>query len=304
MYICYVDEAGDTGRFRSDIKDAQPVFVLLGVFLPQESLRDYTRSFVGLKRKYFPSKHKDSDYYHDAITAEIKGETIRKAYVKSNARLVRHHTGFLNDLLTLIQAHSGKIAGRVYVKQPDQDEYNPAGIYTYSMQDTCKTFQEYLAKSSALGAVICDSRDGQNHVSSHSIFTQMYKSGGDSYPNIIDMPTFGDSRNHAGIQTADILCSTLIYPMAVHAYCSGHGLRNTHVQPKYSKIRELFCTKLAQLQFRYDAEDGQGILKRSGGLVVSDSLGHKHGSRLFNHPDNDEMPSQAHLKSLIEKFAK
>ncbi len=37
----------------------------------------------------------------------------------------------------------------------------------------------------------------------------------DELPNIAEVPTFGESRMYAGIQLADIVCSTLLYPMAL-----------------------------------------------------------------------------------------
>jgi hypothetical protein len=32
------------------------------------------------------------------------------------------------------------------------------------------------------------------------------------------MPTFGHSENHAGLQLADLVCSALLFPMAMDAY--------------------------------------------------------------------------------------
>jgi hypothetical protein len=63
---------------------------------------------------------------------------------------------------------------------------------------------------------------------SHSIFTQKFKAEGDQYPRVLEMPTFGHSNNHVGIQIADLLASALLYPMATCAYCRGH-VSNVHV---------------------------------------------------------------------------
>ncbi len=290
MYICYVDEAGDTGQFYFDRKDSQPAFVLSGLILPYVTLRQYTEAFIALKMKYFPDKCNGTR--HNAVLAELKGSDLRQVFTKKNEQNKRHTLGFLNGLVALIGEHRGKIIGRIHIKKPDTPS-KPAAIYTSSMQNICSSFQKFLQARENLGAVICDSRDyNQNNQTSHAIFTQMYKYGGDAYPNIVDMPTFGDSRNHAGIQTADLISSALLFPMAMHAYCIGHGLRNTHVQPKYRVLRETFWSKLAQLQYRYDIAHLDKSTKRSGGINVSDKLGRKHGSYLFKNPNNDSQPPQ------------
>ena len=36
MQLCYIDESGDTGSFTLDNVNSQPVFLLTGLFMPQE----------------------------------------------------------------------------------------------------------------------------------------------------------------------------------------------------------------------------------------------------------------------------
>jgi hypothetical protein len=38
----------------------------------------------------------------------------------------------------------------------------------------------------------------------------------------MEVPSFGHSDNHAGLQLADLICSAFLWPMAMHAYCEGH----------------------------------------------------------------------------------
>jgi len=300
MYVCFIDEAGEVGRFSSTSKDSQPAFILLGLFIPVENIRDFTRAFIELKRKFFPDKCPGTK--HDAILAELKGSDLRSAFRK-NPRALRHTQGFLDKVLQLLTTYNGKICGRIYVKEPDADT-DPAAIYTFSMQLICKTFQNFLEEKQSNGFVISDSRDhNSNNVASHAIFTQMYKHGGDSYSNIVEMPSFGDSKNHAGIQVADILCSAFLFPMVMHTYCLNKGLMNVHVQPKYEKIRELYANKLAVLQYRYTTSKG----KREGGLSVSDLLGGQRDTRvLFTIPSklksNQDKKMASKLKALQNKF--
>lgn len=300
MYVCYIDEAGDTGKFLSIRKDAQPAFILMGVILPQATLREYTEAFIGLKRQFYPGKCKGSK--HDAILAELKGSDIRSTFTKNNQNNKRHALGFLSKLMHLLRAHNGKLIGRAFVKKPDAPA-KPASIYLSSMQRVCDSFQCFLEENASMGMVICDSRDyNQNHQASHAIFTQMYKKDGDSYPRIIDMPTFGDSRNHAGIQTADLLCSALVYPMVMHAFCLDAGLRNTHIQPKYVVLRQKFHAMIGQMQYRHTIMHSNKTTYQTGGIVISDKLGNKPAHLLFEKPLTEDPASHADLQKLVQKF--
>ena len=129
----------------------------------------------------------------------------------------------------------------------------------------------------ATGIAILDPRAKvQDRRVSSSVFTQKFKADGDRYPAIIDMPTFGQSDNHAGVQVADILCSAILSPIAAYSYCSGH-VNNVHVDPGFSLLKARYGTFLQQLQYRYQDDDGRW----RGGIVVSDSISQKSGSHLF-----------------------
>lgn len=300
MYVCYLDEAGEPGVFKSAHKDSQPVFVLLGIIFPISQLRNLTSEFIDLKRKHYPSKYPAASSWHDAILTELKGSELRKTFTK-NARAERQAKQFLTELLALIQKFDGKIIGKLSVKQPDAPG-NAIGLYSSSMQNICRSFQGFLEEKDSQGIVISDSRDfQQNGLSSHSIFTQKFRgaaSGGDAYPRIIDMPTFGESKNHAGIQIADLLASAMIFPMAAHAYCDSLGFPNKHVQGKYSRIRDAFRDRISSLQYRYVTEGGQ----RCGGITVSDAFGRQHGGILFSKPITNAPASQDQLEGLVQQF--
>ena len=49
MQLCYIDESGDTGSFKLDNVNSQPVFLLTALFMPQERLADVTRSVIALR---------------------------------------------------------------------------------------------------------------------------------------------------------------------------------------------------------------------------------------------------------------
>jgi Protein of unknown function (DUF3800) len=90
------------------------------------------------------------------------------------------------------------------------------------------------------------------------------------------MPTFGHSDNHVGLQIADLLASTLIYPMATYAYCRGH-VQNVHVDQNFGHLTARYGSRLRDLQYRF--VDGEQ--RRRGGLVVDDKLGQRSGALLF-----------------------
>ena len=89
---------------------------------------------------------------------------------------------------------------------------------------------------------------------------------------LLDLPTFGHSNNHVPLQIADMLCSTLLFPMATSTYCHGH-ISGKHVRGRDKFIRRRYASRIKALQYRYkDAGTGQS----QGGVFVSDGL---HGRR-------------------------
>jgi hypothetical protein len=166
----------------------------------------------------------------------------------------------------------------VWVK-PIAVHFDGWATYTYSVQDICATFHHLLATRGENGAVIPDPRAKyQNTRVSFSIFTQKFRLAGDPYPHIVEMPTFGNSDNHAGIQVADLLCSGLLYPIACYSYCTGH-VQNVHVNPGFAVLKTRYGVRLRGLQYRY--WDGSSARWR-GGIVVSDKLAARNGGHLFS----------------------
>src|SRR5690606_19469580 len=108
---------------------------------------------------------------------------------------------------------------------------------------------------------------------SHSIFTQRFKSSGDQYNRILELPLFANTDNHAGLQVADLLCSALLFPIAAYSYCLGH-VNNVHVSQEYELLKTRYGSRLQQLQHRY--RDGKDRYR--GGVTVSDALLKRPGS--------------------------
>jgi len=309
MYLCYVDESGDSGPLVIGNKQTHPVFVIAGLMLPALELRTFTHEFLELKRTFFPEKFSAIDSWHDGILQEIKGSELRKSLgKKANHTRRRHVLAFSDAFLTLLKRRHCKIWGRVYVKEPGKtaEEFHQESVYTFSIQRIFATFQSFLAARDSFGVVISDARTFQlDRQVAHSVFTQKFKAGGDAFPNIVEMPTFGRSDNHGGLQAADYLCSGLIYPMAIHAYCleRSEELRNAQVQPGYGVLRERFGKRLAELQYRYPNPDGEvlsnGRKKREGGITVSNPY-REPGGKLFKSENTPA--SSANLARLLKRW--
>lgn len=150
-------------------------------------------------------------------------------------------------------------------------------MYTFSIQDICEHFEHYLATEASEGVVICDSRTKvQNSGVAHSVFTKMFRQAGDAYPRIVEMPVFGHSDNHAGLQLADLVTSGLVCPIAARTYCQG-VFSGPHVDPAYDTLKQRFGPRLQGHQIRYQNAKGRW----TGGLVVSDPIGQRSGAELF-----------------------
>ncbi len=279
MRICYVDESGDTRNLVAAPPHGgvTPALIVAGVVVDQRLLESLTREFIKLKTRFYPRLVSHSEHRLGRILPEIKGADIRRALrTGAKKRNRRQAIGFLDAFLNLLEHHDTKIFGRVWIKEVG-GECDDRAIYTFSVQAVCEDFQNLLESTGDRGLVIADSRSPTpNAAVAHSVFTQKFKTDGDRYPRLLEMPTFGHSQNHAGLQVADLLCSALLFPMATNCYCTGY-VHNVHVNAGFGVLAERFGARLSRLQHRYKDDHGH----RRGGITVSDPLGHRGGKVLF-----------------------
>jgi hypothetical protein len=278
MKICYVDESGCTGMLPSPTSEIQPAFIVAAIMLDYGRLHRVTESFLQLKQRFFPKQFPASRRrFLAGILSEIKGSDLRRSVAHGGRNKRRHAFGFLDGLFQILEDNQVTVLGRAWIKGIALP-IDGVAIYTFSIQSICAGFQEYLRQTNDLGVVTLDSRWHQlNQQVAHSIFTQKFRMSGDALDRIVDLPTFAHSDNHAGLQIADMLASALLFPMAANAYCAGI-VTSVHVQPQYSLIRDRYGSRLRSLQFRYN----EASMRRLGGIVVSDSLRHRSGARLFS----------------------
>lgn len=279
MYICFIDEAGCTGTLPDENSEIQPALIIAGLIINPRNIASLTRDFLSLKKELFPEKFRAIPNL-DCIKEEIKGSEIRKM-IRKNRNQRRFALRFIDKILKLLEANNASIIGRVWIKSVGK-QFDGKAVYTFSIQDIAHCFQHYLSNKQSEGIIIADSRQkALNSNVSHSIFTQKYKTSGDVYNRIIEMPVYGHSDNHTGLQLADFIASALIFPIATSVYCSGYIKNHTHHNASYLILREEFGERLSNLQYRYSVLDGHNRTVKKGGLVVSDSLGGKSGSCLF-----------------------
>lgn len=278
MKVCFIDEAGDLGAISNPpLPNDQPVLAIAGLFVEIADLHNLTDDFLNLKNRYFPGLPYPSPRHLDRILAEIKGADVRKNATRGTARQQRHAIGFLDRIFGLLQRYDVKLVARIWVKGIGSP-FNATPVYTSSIQGICAYFDQYLSQCNNAGVCIADSRNKFKNVNvSHSIFTQKFSPAAQSYQRIVELPTFGHSENHAGLQVCDIVCSALLYPIACFAYCTGY-VNNVHVQPGAASLKLRYGPQLKALQFRYrDAATG----RYRGGIVVSDAIRQRNGSLMF-----------------------
>lgn len=278
MYICYVDESGDVGPLRTPNGPDQPVLVLAGIIVPEPELTVLTVEFLKAKKQFYPKLFSAKARFLDGIQVEIKGAHVRRQIRSGSRRERRHAIGFLGKVVGLLEGSRARLVGRVWVKGIGRP-FDGRAVYTSSMQAICTYTQAFLEAHDGHGIIIADSRTAQlNQSVSHSIFTQKFKRTGDAHPRVVEMPTYGHSDNHAGLQIADLIAGGLLTPMAAHAYCTGH-VHNVHVHPDYVHLRTHFRRRLHDLQFRYRLDS-----RTVGGVTVSDGILQRSGGLLFASP--------------------
>ena len=125
-------------------------------------------------------------------------------------------------------------------------------------------FKHKLREAGDRGFVILDSRNKIKNVPvSHAIFTQNFSRNHDPYRELMELPLFGHSENHALIQVADWVSSAFLFPMAAIAYYREFEADSLHVHANYELLRQGFGQRLKALQYRYDL-DG----RKMGGVRI------------------------------------
>lgn len=279
MQLCYVDESGTAQTLLESDPAQQPVIVIAGVSLPEADLTTITHEWIDLKARFFPAIAATGHGWLDAILQDIKGNKIRSRFrARASTRQKQHSTGLVDGTLKILERHDAKILGRIWIK-PLRAEHNSISLYATSLQFICAAFDSGLPGPER-GMVVVDSQTyWHNHQLAHSMFTQRFGKH-PRHRGLVDMPVFGHSDNHAGLQIADLLCSAVLAPIACIAYAGTYAAWNQHCDPGYIDIRERFGQRLQALTFEWPHPQTG---KASSSVVVSDPVG-RRGTRLMWGP--------------------
>ena len=254
----------------------QPVLVIGGLIIDSARLESLTQDFLNLKSRWFPGLAYPSNKHLDKIIPEVKGADVRRNATRGGHNPRRQAIGFLDHLIRLLQRYDARLVARIWVKGLGQ-RFDGRPVYTSSIQALYTYFDNFLSSRADFGFCIADSRDYMKNVNvAHSIFTQNYQLTTATYGRILELPTFGHSENHAGIQICDLVCSALLYPIAAEVYCLGI-VRNVHVQAGAAALRQRFGAALKAMQHRYQEPSGRWV----GGIVVSDAHQGRNSGGMF-----------------------
>jgi Protein of unknown function (DUF3800) len=281
LQLCYIDESGTAETLVATKPEQQPVIVIAGVSLPEADLTAITHEWITLKQTFYPSVVKKGHGWLDAILADIKGSSVRRRFQQRATRRQKQNAiGLVDGTLKILERHDGKILGRVWIKQLEVQNHGMS-MYAMSLQFICAAFDASLPLGER-GMVVVDSQTYRhNHQLAHSIFTQRF--GKDpKHRGLVDMPVFGHSDNHAGLQIADLLCSAVLAPIASSVYAGSYSGWNQHCDSGYLDIRERFGDRLEALTFPLPTPS-QKTGRPSSSIVVSDPVS-KRGARLMWSP--------------------
>ena len=275
-YVCYMDEAGCATPVPGKITNIQPVLVISGLLVDLAKLPIITVEFLQLKRKYHPGKF-TSPHHLDDIREEIKGSDLRSR-IRKQGHLAMADLKLLDETLKLLKTHGSSFFASIWIKGINKP-FKARPIYTRTIQFACESFQAFLASRDDIGFMVADFRTTQlNDQVAHSIFTQKYRAKGDPFPRILELPTFGISNNHVGLQITDLLCSSLLFPIATSSFCWGH-IQGVHVHTRDLFIKRRYIKRVKALQYRYN-KGGQIV----GGVWVGDAIAKRTSADFFICP--------------------
>jgi len=279
MHLAYMDDAGDLGTVANPPQhNDQPVFGLTILVVNHTRLAAFVPEFLQLKRNFFPGLCPPTTHFLASVLPEVKGADLRRDIARGSRNQARHAIRFLNELVDLCIRNETRLISKMFIKAIGQPNSHTA-VYTAGCQSLFRTLDHFLTTVDDIGLCIADSRNkGLNVPVAHSIFTQKFSTRQAQYPRIVELPTFGHSDNHVGVQVCDLLTSALIVPMAIHTYCTGH-VANVHVQAGYSTIRARFTNRIQSLLYRY--QDAQHTWR--GGITISDGIQHRPSSLMFQN---------------------
>lgn len=288
MQLCYVDESGTAERLTEADRDQQPVVVIAGISLPEHKLTKITHEWIELKATFYPSIAQSGHGWLDAILQDIKGAKIRAGFrTKASVRQKKNSVGLLDGTLKLLERYDAKVMGRIWMKRLGVENQDMS-MHGAALQHICGAFDAGLPTGER-GMVVVDSQTYQhNHKLAHSMFTQRFGKK-PKHCGLVDMPVFGHSDNHAGLQMADMVCSAFLAPIACAVYGGPYAKWNRHCNSGYLDIRERFGQRLAAQTFTWKDYHGQTCAS----LIVSNPVSKRGVSLMWGVTHKPKSPQRA-----------
>jgi hypothetical protein len=204
VHICYVDESGSAEVLCPSVPGSPPVYVIGGLMVPHGQLMNLVWDFLQLKKRYNPSLATSVTKLSDVIETEVKGSDLRTDLRSGRHRRERRALTLLDDILATVESHHCRLVARCMVKDTDV-ALDDRVLYGQAISWICRTFHHYLDTIDGEGLILLDSRTKvKNTPNTHVITTQKFKTGGDPFPKLAEVPLFGHSDSHVVLQIVDI----------------------------------------------------------------------------------------------------
>lgn len=203
--ICYLDEAGCPGRLPAGSSTIQPFLIIAAVALPSADISTFTRQFNALKRRYAGWQGHVGAQADPFI--EIKGCELRAQLRKQPDGVSAEHR-LLDHLFTLLVQFDVRVFAQVAPK-PLGGAFDGKAVYATAMYRLACEFHGLFEHRCTSGSMLARQATLDAHMA-RPIYQAKFGEN-DALPRLTDVPMFGSSENHAGIQVADWLASALMF---------------------------------------------------------------------------------------------
>jgi len=241
VITCYVDEAGCPGKLPSASSPVQPFLILAAVALHSADINTFTRQVNRLKRANLEAMRPG------AISTgqeEIKGSELRALLRKDPSGHTPAHR-FLDEMLGLLQRFDAQVFAQVAPK-PVGAPFDGKAVYASMLFRLARSFHGLLEHRCAEGFMVGDFREPRlNSLMTQAVARSKFGDR-DALPRLLDVPVFGHSESHAGLQVADWLASALIFPMVSHRH-AGELKQSAHLHSHDGRLARRYRKRLRAL---------------------------------------------------------
>ncbi|MDM0108683.1 DUF3800 domain-containing protein [Variovorax sp. J22R24] len=207
---CYIDEAGCPGKLPAANSEVQPFLVIAALALRSEDVGAFTHEVVRLKQGYLSALTPGCG--PASLSFEIKGCALRAQLRQAGTAETPAHR-LLDGTFEVLRRFDARVCAQVTPK-PAGQAFDGRATYASSMLRLACGFDAWLGEQNAQGLMIADFREPSlNELMSRPIRDAKFGAS-DALPRLLDVPVFGHSQSHAGLQVADWMASSLIFAAA------------------------------------------------------------------------------------------